>query len=140
MAASVPMAMSSCLGANEKMVCGLIGAKGMGFSNLQAFLRQPNTECAAICDVDENVLNQRLSDTEKIQGVKPQGFTDYRKMLEVQDINVVIIATPDHWHCIPMVEACQAEKDVYCEKPLGNYIEEINIMERAAIGTILLCR
>ena len=132
LAASMPMAMNSCMGANEKMVCGLIGAKGMGFSDLQAFLRQPNTECAAICDVDENVLNQRISDTEKIQGTKPQGFKDYRKMLELQDINVVIIATPDHWHCLPMVEACQAGKDVYCEKPLGNYIEEINIMERAA--------
>ncbi len=129
---SVPMAMSSCNGANEKLVCGLIGAKGMGFSDLQAFLRQPNTECAAICDVDENVLNQRIADTEKIQGRKPEGFKDYRQMLERRDIDVVIIGTPDHWHCLPMVEACQAGKDVYCEKPLGNTIEEINIMERAA--------
>lgn len=64
---SVPLAMNSCMGANEKLVCGLIGARGMGFSDLQAFLRQPNTECAAICDVDENVLNRRIADTEKIQ-------------------------------------------------------------------------
>jgi predicted dehydrogenase len=120
------------MGANEKLVCGLIGANGMGFSDLTAFLKQPNTECAAICDVDENVLNRRIIDTEKIQGTKPKGFKDYRKLLDEPGIDVIIIGTPDHWHCLPMVEACQAGKDVYCEKPLGNSIEEINIMERAA--------
>ena len=130
--ATMPMAMDSCVGANEKLVCGLIGANGMGFSDLKAFLGQKNTECAAICDVDESVLNRRIADTEKIQGTKPKGFTDYRKLLEEPGIDVIIIGTPDHWHCLPMVEACQAGKDVYCEKPLGNSIEEINVMERAA--------
>ena len=131
-AASMPLAMGSCAGANEKLVCGLIGANGMGFADLQAFLKIENTECAAICDVDENVLIKRIADTEKIQGTKPKGFKDYRKLLEESGIDVVIIGTPDHWHCLPMVEACQAGMDVYCEKPLGNSIEEINIMERAA--------
>ncbi len=131
-AASMPLAMNSCMNSNEKLVCGLIGAKGMGFADLQAFLRQKNTECAAICDVDESVLNQRIADTEKIQGKKPKGFKDYRKLLEEPGIDVIIIGTPDHWHCLPMVEACEAGLDVYCEKPLGNSIEEINIMERAA--------
>jgi len=129
-AASMPLA--SCMGANEKLVCGLIGAKGMGFADLQAFLRQPNTECAAICDVDENVLNQRIADTEKIQGYKPKGFKDFRKLLEEPGIDVIIIGTPDHWHCIPFVNAAQEGKHIYCEKPLANYIEELNIMERAA--------
>lgn len=129
-AASMPLA--SCIGANEKLVCGLIGAKGMGFADLQAFLRQPNTECAAICDVDENVLNQRIADTEKIQRTKPKGFKDFRKLLEEPGIDVIIIGTPDHWHCIPFVYAAQEGKQIYCEKPLANYIEELNIMERAA--------
>jgi predicted dehydrogenase len=128
-AASLPLA--SCMGANEKLVCGLIGAKGMGFADLQAFLRQPNTECAAICDVDENVLNQRIADTEKIQGYKPKGFKDFRKLLEEPGIDVIIIGTPDHWHCIPFVNAAQEGKHIFCEKPLANYIEELNIMERA---------
>jgi predicted dehydrogenase len=119
------------MGANEKLVCGLIGAKGMGNADLQAFLRQPNTECAAICDVDENVLNQRIADTEKIQGYKPKGFKDFRKLLEEPGIDVIIIGTPDHWHCIPFVNAAQEGKHIYCEKPLANYIEELNIMERA---------
>ncbi|MEE4287507.1 MAG: Gfo/Idh/MocA family oxidoreductase, partial [Mariniphaga sp.] len=125
-AASMPLA--SCMGANEKLVCGLIGAKGMGNADLQAFLRQPNTECAAICDVDENVLNQRIADTEKIQGYKPKGFKDFRKLLEEPGIDVIIIGTPDHWHCIPFVNAAQEGKHIYCEKPLANYIEELNIM------------
>lgn len=129
---SMPFTMNSFAGANEKLVCGLIGANGMGFANLEAFLRQPNTECAAICDVDENVLRRRIADTEKIQNKKPQGFKDYRKLLEMSEIDIIIIGTPDHWHCLPMVEACQAGKDVYCEKPLANTIEEINIMEQAA--------
>jgi predicted dehydrogenase len=136
-AASMPLA--SCMGANEKLVCGLIGAKGMGFADLQAFLRLPNTECAAICDVDENVLNQRIADTEKIQGTKPKGFKDFRKLLEEPGIDVIIIGTPDHWHCIPFVNAAQEGKHIYCEKPLANYIEELNIMERAAqrYGTVV---
>jgi predicted dehydrogenase len=127
--ASMPLA--SCIGANEKLVCGLIGAKGMGNADLQAFLRQPNTECAAICDVDENVLNQRIADTEKVQGYKPKGFKDFRKLLEEPGIDVIIIGTPDHWHCIPFVYAAQEGKHIFCEKPLANYIEELNIMERA---------
>jgi predicted dehydrogenase len=130
--ATASMPLASCMGANEKLVCGLIGAKGMGFSDLQAFLRQPNTECAAICDVDENVLNQRIADTEKIQGYKPKGFKDFRKLLEEPGIDVIIIGTPDHWHCIPFVDAAQEGKHIFCEKPLANYIEELNIMERAA--------
>jgi predicted dehydrogenase len=129
-AASMPLA--SCVGANEKLVCGLIGAKGMGFSDLKAFLGQPNTECAAIADVDENVLNQRIADTEKIQGTKPKGFKDFRKLLEEPGIDVIIIGTPDHWHTIPFVYAAQEGKHIYCEKPLANTIEEINIMEQAA--------
>jgi len=77
LASSMPLAMNSYSGANDKLVCGLIGANGMGFSDLKAFLGQPNTECAAICDVDANVLNRRLADTEKIQGKRPKGFGDY---------------------------------------------------------------
>ncbi|WP_321369756.1 Gfo/Idh/MocA family oxidoreductase [uncultured Draconibacterium sp.] len=137
-ASSMPLAMESCSGANEKLVCGLIGAKGQGFTDLQAFLKQKNTECAAICDVDDKILNQRIADTEKIQGTKPKGFKDFRKLLEEPGIDVIIIGTPDHWHCLPFVYAAQEGKHIFCEKPLANYIEEINIMERAwkRYGTI----
>jgi predicted dehydrogenase len=129
---SMPLARNPFFGANDKLVCGLIGANGMGFADLQAFLKKPNTQCAAICDVDENVLNRRLADTERIQGTKPKGFKDFRKLLEEPGIDVIIIGTPDHWHCIPFVYAAQLGKNIYCEKPLANSIEEINIMEKTA--------
>jgi len=130
--AAIPITMNACVGANDKLRCGVIGVNGMGFSDLSAFLRQKNTQCVAMCDVDANVLAKRAAETEKMQGFKPKLYGDYRKLLENKDVDVVIIGTPDHWHCLPMIEACQAGKDVYCEKPLGNTIEEINLMERAA--------
>lgn len=126
-----PTASASILGANEKLTCGVIGINGMGFANLKAFLSLPNTECAAICDVDENVLNKRVKDVEKLQGKVPALYKDYRKMLEHQGIDVIIIGTPDHWHTLPFVEAAELGYDIYCEKPLANTIQECNIMERA---------
>lgn len=118
--------------ANDKVVVALIGCKGMGFSDLRAFLAQPGVECGGLCDVDANVLNERAAETEQITGKKPRIYADYRKMLEEKDIDAVIVGTPDHWHCLQMVDACDAGKDVYCEKPLGNSIDECNIMLKAA--------
>ncbi len=125
------VACGSFLGANEKLVAGLIGCKGMGFADLKAFLGQTNTECGALCDVDQNVLNERAAEVEKLQGKKPKLFKDFRKLLEEKDLDVIIIGTPDHWHCLPFIYACQEGKDIYCEKPLSNSIEEINLMEKA---------
>jgi len=119
------------LGANEKLVCGVIGVKGMGFADLRTFLSMPNTECAALCDVDDNVLQQRIADTEKIQGTRPKGYRDFRKMLEHKGLDVIIIGTPDHWHTIPFVNAAEMGYAIYCEKPLANTIQECNIMEKA---------
>ena len=121
------------VGANDKIHLGLIGCNGQGFSNLQAFLRNPEVDCIALCDIDRSVLEKRAADTEKIQGKKVAHlYKDWRKLIDNKDIDVVIIGTPDHWHCLQLVAACQAGKDVYCEKPLGNSIEECNIMVRAA--------
>lgn len=105
------------------------GCKGMGFSDLQAFLRNPEVECIALCDIDDEVLNSRAAETQKITGKKVKNlYKDWRKLIDNKDIDVVIVGTPDHWHCLQMVAACEAGKDVYCEKPLGNSIEECNIM------------
>ena len=118
-------------GANDKLVAGVIGINGMGFADLRAFLNQPNTECGAICDVDENVLNKRAAEIEKMQGKKPAVYKDFRKLLEDKSLDVIIIGTPDHWHCLPFIYALQEGKDVYCEKPLSNTIEEIELMQKA---------
>lgn len=118
---------------SDRINVGLIGCNGMGFADLTEFLKHPQVECLALCDVDENVLNRRAADVEKIRGKKPANlYKDWRKLIDNKDINVVIVGTPDHWHCMMMVGAAQAGKDVYCEKPLGRTIEECNIMEAAA--------
>ena len=117
---------------NEKITAGLIGCKGMGWSNLEQFLQVENVECNALCDVDQNVLEERAADLEELTGRKPTLYNDYRKLLENKDIDVVIIATPDHWHCLQTVHACQAGKDVYVEKPLGKDTAECDIMVEAA--------
>ena len=119
------------LGANEKLVCGAIGINGMGFADLNAFLNLPNTECAALCDVDKNVLEKRIKDVEKIQGKAPKGYSDFRKLLEHKGLDVIIIGTPDHWHTLPFLYAAQEGYNIYCEKPLANTIDECNLMERA---------
>lgn len=126
-------ASSENLSANDKIQVGLIGCNGMGFEDLKAFLRNPEVECVALADIDENVLNTRAAETQKITGKKVRYlYNDWRKLIDNKDIDVVIVGTPDHWHCLQMVAACQVGKDVYCEKPLGNSIEECNIMVRAA--------
>ena len=90
------------------LTIGAIGINGMGFSDLNAFLRQPNVECVALCDIDQAVLNKRAGQVEEKTGKKPELFTDWRKLLERKDIEAVIIGTPDHWHASIMIEACKA--------------------------------
>ena len=114
-----------------KLTIGAIGLNGMGFSDLQAFLRQPNVECVALCDVDQSVLNKRAGQVEEKTGKKPELFTDWRKLLERKDIEAVIIGTPDHWHAAIMIEACKAGKHVYVEKPMARTIYEAFQMEKA---------
>ena len=69
---------------------------------------------------------------EGLTGSKPDSYGDYRKLLEDDEIDAVVIATPDHWHCRIMVDACEAGKDVYVEKPMANSIEEVRVMQQAA--------
>jgi len=122
---------AGCVGANDRVIVGLIGCNGQGFEDLKAFLKQPNVVCGALCDVDQNVLYKRAAEVEKLTGKKPALYGDFRKLLEQKDIDSVIIGTPDHWHCIPMIYAMEAGKDVYCEKPVGYTIEECNLMVKA---------
>ena len=118
---------------NDRINVGLIGCNGMGFSNLSEFLKHPEVECIALCDIDDEVLNRRASNVEKIRGKKPANlYKDWRRLIDNKDINLVIVGTPDHWHCLQMIAACEAGKDVYCEKPLGRTIEECNLMVKAA--------
>jgi len=110
---------------------GLIGANGMGWSNLNSMLKVPGVQCTALCDVDANVLNKRAEEL-KARNIIPQLYAKHEDLLADSNVDAVIIGTPDHWHCLIMVDACAAGKDVYVEKPLGNSIAECNAMVAAA--------
>lgn len=116
----------------DKIVVALIGCRNMGFGDLENALKIPGVECGAICDVDNEILQKRSADILKLQGKAPVQYKDYRKLMENKDIHAVIIGTPDHWHCLPFIAACQAGKDIYVEKPLANSIGECDLMVTAA--------
>mgnify|MGYP001765195718 CR=1 FL=1 len=117
--------------ANDKIGVALIGANGMGWANLTSMLKLPEVTCVALCDVDDAVLQRRKSELEKLQQ-QPALYKDYRQMLANKDVDIVIIATPDHWHCLMLADACAAGKDVYVEKPASNSIGEATLMVAAA--------
>ena len=117
---------------SDKINVGLIGCRNMGFGDLQQQLKSTEVNCAALCDVDDSVLNAKATEIKNKYNQTPKLYKDFRKLLEQKDIDAVIIGTPDHWHCLIMVSALEASKDVYVEKPMGNSIEECNIMVRAA--------
>ena len=117
---------------NEKINYGVIGCKGMGWSNMRSHLLMDEVDCIALCDVDQNVLDERAGNIMEARGHKPKLYKDYRKLLENKDIDAIVIGTPDHWHCLPMLEALEAGKHVYVEKPVANTIQECQIMMEAA--------
>lgn len=116
---------------SELIRVGLIGVNGMGWSNLNAILKVPGVQCTALCDVDENILSNRVEELKK-RNITVKTYIDYKDLLRANDVDVVIIATPDHWHCLQMVDAVAAGKDVYVEKPIGNSIRECEVMVAAA--------
>jgi predicted dehydrogenase len=123
---------NSAAAPSDKIRIGLIGCKNQGFWDLKCHLENDDAVCVALCDVDSKVLNDRAAEIKKTYNQNPQLYKDFRKMLEQKDIDAVIIGTPDHWHCLQLVYACQAGKDVYVEKPMANSIAECNIMVKAS--------
>jgi len=115
-------------GANDKIVLGFIGVGGMGSGLLNIFKGFQDVEVAAICDVYE----PHREKAKELAGSVPSTYKDFREVLDRKDIDAVVIATPDHWHAIPTILACQAGKDVYCEKPLSYRIAEGRAMVGAA--------
>ena len=118
---------------SDQVNIGAIGINGMGWSNVVAALKVPGVNLVAVCDIDKNVIDKRLGDLAKlnVDASKVKTYADYKKLLQQKDIDAVIIGTPDHWHALIMMEACQAGKDVYVEKPVGNSIIECRQMVAA---------
>ncbi len=116
--------------AADKIRVAAIGINSMGWADVNAVMKNPGVECVALCDVDRNVLDKRAAELAG-RGIQVKTFSDYRKILDSKDIDAVVIGTPDHWHCLMMAEACDAGKDVYVEKPIGNSIAECRAMVAA---------
>jgi predicted dehydrogenase len=123
-------------GANERVRLGLIGVGNRGDQVLDAFLKQPDAEVAAICDLSQAYMDAAA----RKAGTSPKLFKDYRRLLEQKDLDAVVIATPDHWHALQTIHACQAGKDVYVEKPLSLCVAEGRRMVEAVHKNNRVCQ
>jgi len=119
--------------ANERPVFATIGLRNQGWTITNKSFRF--ADFAALADVDANVLGENVKKVKDKQNKQPDAYQDYRKVLDRQDIDAVMIATPDHWHTKIAVEAMLAGKDVYCEKPLTLTIDEGKLIERVVKET-----
>jgi predicted dehydrogenase len=131
-AATAALRSSSLASPNDTVRVACVGVRGQGRTHIQRYNRMPNVEIAAVCDIDESVLNARLGDIEKMGKKRPAGFTDFRKLLEDKSIDAVSIATPNHHHTLQTIWACQAGKDVYVEKPCSHDMFEARQITAAA--------
>ncbi len=119
--------------AGKKRV-GLIGCGWYGKVDLLRLIQVAPVEVVSLCDVDHTMLSEaaELVATRQSSKKKPRTYGDYRAMLKEKDLDLVLIATPDHWHALPMIEACQAGADIYCQKPAGVDVVECQAMLAAA--------
>lgn len=118
--AATALSARGAAGANERVRLGFIGLGNRGDQVLDAFLKHPDAEVAAVCDLSQAYMDF----ASKKAGTSPKQFKDYRKLLEMPGLDAVVIATPDHWHTLQAIHTCQAGKDVYVEKPLSLCVAE----------------
>ena len=128
-AASVLDSSQAGRGANDNLVVALIGCGGRGMSDAVQFNKLPNVAVAYVCDVDE----ARLASASKSLNVPTEkSVSDFRKVLDDRSVDAVIVATPDHWHSLASILACDAGKHVYVEKPISHNIREGRLLVEAS--------
>lgn len=110
-------------GASSDIRVAVVGFGGRGGSHISAFSKMPGVRLVALCDCDERILGAGVKKCED-QGKAVKGYRDYRQVLEAKDVDVIASATPNHWHSLNVVWACQAGKDVYIEKPISHNVWE----------------
>jgi predicted dehydrogenase len=123
---------SAAVGPNDKIRIGLIGAGSRGNQVLKTFLENDEVDCISVADVDDQHASETADTIEKKRGQRPKTARDYRAMLDDKNVDAVVIATPDHWHALPSIQAVLAGKDVYVEKPVGHNVAEGQAMIHAA--------
>ncbi|MEO8521710.1 MAG: Gfo/Idh/MocA family oxidoreductase, partial [Acidobacteriota bacterium] len=117
---------------NDTVRMAVAGCGGRGSSHVSAWSSMPNVEIVALCDVDESHIAEKLKGLEAKGKTKPATYVDFRKMLEDKNIDAVSLATPNHWHTLQTIWACQAGKDVYVEKPCSHNVFESRQIVAAA--------
>lgn len=125
--ATTALSAGRVLGANDRVRLGFIGLGNRGDQVLDAFLAHPDAEVVALCDL----YSPYVEFAAKKAGTRPRQFADYRKLLELPDLDAVVISTPDHWHALQTIQAVEAGKDVYVEKPLSLRVAEGRAMVEA---------
>jgi predicted dehydrogenase len=119
-------------GPNDRLRVAVVGIRGRGQSHIDAFAKHKATTVAALCDVDARVLDRSTKAFESKHGKAPEKVGDLRRLMDDKSIDIISIATPNHWHALAAVWACQAGKDVYVEKPVShNFVEGRKIVEAA---------
>ncbi len=118
--------------ANDTVNVAVIGIRGRGKDHYRSLIKIPNVKIATLCDIDPRLFPEAVAEVEKLAGYKPATETEYRKVLGDKNIDVVSIATPNHWHALQTIWACQAGKDVYVEKPVSHTVLEGRKMVDAA--------
>jgi len=123
---------SRSFAANDKVIIGVMGLGGRGTYLAEKFASRPDAEVAYLCDADTRRFGRARNVVEEVQGRRPKLVQDFRRILDDSSVDVLINATPDHWHALGTIMACKAEKDVYVEKPLAHNIWEGRKMVEAA--------
>ena len=117
--------------ASERLRVGVVGGGGRALSLNRTFASNPNAEIVAIADLDSAKRDKAVAEVTKRQGTKPSGEKDFRRLIDDYKLDALVVGTPDHWHAIPTIMACQADIDVYVEKPDGHNIVEGQTMVAA---------
>jgi len=128
------------IAANDVLGVAVVGVNGRGGDHIGGFHGDKRTEIRALVDIDSAVANKRADQVEKMQGRRPEVFTDMRKAFELDSIDIVSTATPNHWHALCGLWAMQAGKDVYIEKPISHNITEGRMLVNAAAKYGRMCQ
>jgi predicted dehydrogenase len=129
---AAPIAAGRVIGANDRINLAIIGIRGRGMYLAEGFAKIPNVTIKTFCDIDANLFAERVKKIEDIQKFAPATEKDLRRVFDDKDIDAVLVATPNHWHALTAIWACQAGKHVYVEKPCShNIFEGRKIVEAA---------
>lgn len=118
--------------ANERIRVAVVGIRGQGNGHIRAYASMPNVEVAALCDIDESLFEDRLKPFDDQDMKRPKVEKDVRRILEDDSIDAISIASPNHWHALASIWACEAGKDVYVEKPCSHNVHEGRVLVEAA--------